>query len=218
MIAYINVTVAAVLVAGLVQGLQIAENLEPGVRVVITNQKYCLGQTGLRHQPPDAITLRLALQVTYQNKSRRPLIIPSFEDSTLIVNRTLSDVARRQHRWIIPLRPPRPTVNVTKEGIDRPVAPYFDVIPPFEESRLRSNEYVILPIHDPSAKNKAMDLLGRRVFLQLEFDHNKVEGSLAAKWQSYGYLWTDKVRTAPIEINIPASPVISDCSGEFRVD
>ncbi len=60
-------------------------------------------------------------------------------------------------------------------------------------------------------------------YVQLELDHSwlPVKGQEARilDWaHGVGYLWTGKVRTSPIEIEIPASPPSANCSFEFRLD
>jgi hypothetical protein len=55
--------------------------------------------------------------------------------------------------------------------------------------------------------------LGKKLFLQLDLDHALLSGNLAhklqEKWRSYGTLWAGKVRTQPIELDIPRSPKAS---------
>jgi hypothetical protein len=206
----------------MLQGSQATNNYpDPSVRIVATQAKYCLGQPGgnavPEHQRPGTITLRLRLEVSYRNQSSKPLILSFFKDSTLIVSRTLVDVARHQRQLAVQLGVPRPRVNVEDDGIDEPIAPYFEVIQPREEGRTHSSKYVVLSVHDPSTGPET-DLLGKTIFLQLELDHDKLEEGLSEKWRRYGYLWTGKVRSNPIEIHVPLSPPIASCAHEYGID
>jgi hypothetical protein len=67
-----------------------------------------------------------------------------------------------------------------------------------------------------------MELLGRKIFFQLDLNHamlpREVVRDLQPKWRSYGSLWAARIRTQPIQINIPRSPETSRCASEFRID
>jgi|GEM_PF-6879390 len=48
------------------------KTVDPEVRMIVTEQKYCLGQPGIlrvEKQPPDAITLRLMVHFLYRNSN-----------------------------------------------------------------------------------------------------------------------------------------------------
>ena len=85
-----------------------------------------------------------------------------------------------------------------------------------------TDEYVVLDVYNSAAKFQKADLRGKKVFLQLELNHllfpKSQADELTVRWERYGYLWTGKVKSNPIEIYIPKSPEISDCSHEYRID
>jgi hypothetical protein len=98
---------------------------------------------------------------------------------------------------------------------------FFQTITPGEEW-VRAHEYVYFPVYDLGPRSW-VDRRGRRLYVQLELDHSwlSVKGLEARilDWaHGVGYLWAGKVRTSPIEIEIPASPPIANCSLEFRLD
>ena len=195
--------------------------------MVVTEQKYCLGQPGIlsfEKQPPDAITLRLRAQFLYRNSNSNPnpLIIPE-EDPTLILSRRLADVTGRKNQFTLRFRPKRDSIVTTKEfNLDRPVPPFFLVVRPGGEGEASLGEYVVMRVHNPSERRTETEWLGKKLFLQLELDHlqfpTRFAQDLAMKWREYGDLWTGKVRTEPLEVDIPTSPTFGDCSLEYRID
>lgn len=177
------------------------------------------------HQPPDAITFRLQLTLFYRNNGSKPLILPTSEDPTLILSRSLEDVGRRTNQFEIQFRERRaPDSGLAARGVTlkRPREPYFQVIPPGEEGPLGLREYVVLQVHNPSSKQAQTELLGQKIFLQLELDHlrlpEKLAQDLADRWRQYGDLWVGKVRSEAMEFDIPASPEFADCSREYKID
>lgn len=198
----------------------------PSVRATIRNQYYCLGQPdgpiGLEPLPPDAITMRLRIQLAYRNVAQRPLILPVVSGLTaLIVSRTADDAIHGRYELVVPYGGRMTPFELKPEELTEPKRD-FEVIPPQSLSKYLSQgeEYAILSVHDP--RGRRPELLGRRIFLQLEFDHlrfsRSVARDLAIKWERYGYLWTGTVVTEPIEINIPRSPQFADCSHEYTID
>jgi hypothetical protein len=200
----------------------------PIVRLAVREQKFCLGQPGFispEKQPPDAITLRLLVDLFYRNTSSKPLILPVSEYAAIVLSRNPADVTQRKSQLIIPFRAKVPSgdENLSERGIDlsRPREPFFEIIQPHEEGRMSLTEYVILRVHDPSGRDPQGELLGKRVFLQLELDHHltqQVAQDLARQWHAFGDLWTGKIRTQPVELNISSSPVFADCSLEYKID
>ena len=210
---------------GLAQGAE-PKTVDPEVRMVVTEQKYCLGQPGfvsIEKQPPDAITLRVHSRLSYRNSGSKPVILPVEEDAVLILSRSLEDVARRKNQLALRFYKKRPR-DLAEHGInlDRPAEPFFMIVPPGEESKFGFSQNVVLRVHNPSESRPESEWLGKKVFLQLELEHlpfsKRFAQHLAAKWSEYGDLWTGKVRTEPLEVDIPASPKFGDCSLEYRID
>ncbi len=224
MISHGHIAAVALVAVGVVQGAE-PKTVDPEARMVVTEQKYCLGQPGMvsfEKQPPDAITLRLRVQFLYRNSNPNPLIIPE-EDPTLILSRSLADLTGRKNQFAFRFRPKRDSIVTTKEfNLDRPVPPFFLVVRPGGEGEASFGEYIVMRVHNPSEKRSESEWLGKKVFLQLELDHlpfpKRFAQDLAAKWREYGELWTGKVRTEPLEVDIPASPKFGDCSHEYTID
>ncbi len=198
------------------------------VRMMILQEKFCLGKPAgpviRERQPPDAITLRLKIRLSYHNQGPEPLIVPLSRASSAIVSRNMADVISRKNQFVIKYRPAPPPAQLVERGInlDRPQSPFFEIIPSGGENREYQNEHVILRIHAPSKPNAATELLGRQIYLQLQLNHGQLSSALARdlanRWQAIGRLLTDEVRTEPIQITIPMVPKIGDCSSEYTID
>lgn|GEM_PF-5250314 len=111
----------------------------------------------------------------------------------------------------------------TKEfNLDRPDSRFFLVVRPGEEGESSFGEYIVMRVHNPSERRSKSEWLGKKLFMQLDLDHSKFPKrfvrDLAVKWREYGELWTGKVRTQPLEVDIPASPKFGDCSREHTID
>ena len=225
-----NTAIAWVLaVVSVAQGAQVDTGSGPAVRVAITDQKFCLGEPGFvsfEHQHPDTITFRLRVELYYRNTGSKPLILPTSKDTVVILSRSSADARRRQNQFHIRLREKRLPEDEDLEArgieLDRPREPYFQVIPPGKEGSVALPEYVVLRVHNPSDKQVQTELLGKKIFIQLELDHSQLPKQLAKKltdrWRQYGDLWTGKATTEVMEFDIPLSPKFADCSLEYRID
>jgi hypothetical protein len=165
------------------------------------------------------VTLRFHVKVFYRNMSRRPLIIPTVFESTLVVSRALRDVRSGRAQWTLTLGGHPSKVSFPQGDIEKPTRPYFQVVEPNEEMSFETS--VILLVHNPSVKTANTELLGKTIFLQLEQDHDRIQGDLsklADKWRRYGNLWFGKLRTEAIKVYIPASPSTLTCQSEARID
>ncbi len=196
-------------------------------RAVVTNQKFCLGMpTGLSLEqlPPDAITLRMQIQIFYRNTKSDPVILPLLEDPTIVLSRSLDDVKRQRNQSVIRFVPQKRPLDLADGGVDldRPRDPYFSVILPGTESQWSLTEDAAIVVHNSTTKRPQTELLGRTVFIQLELGHlvipDRLVQDLQSKWHNYGILWTGKVRTQPLEVAIPQFPTTAKCSSQFRVD
>ncbi len=206
---------------------------EPTVEITAFKQYYCLGRPGgdgvPERLPPDAITLRLRIRLSYRNVGSRPLILPLLKGLTaLVISPTRAGATRRQSERVVPYFGRMIPEDLSQEG-DQPTLNHnFEVIPPggvFERRFSREtdfDEYVILDVRNPAGKFQRDDLRGKKIFLQLELNHLRFPKSqadeLAVRWERYGYLWTGTVRSNPVEINIPRSPEFADCSHEYKID
>jgi hypothetical protein len=201
-----------------------ATEIKPQVRATVKGEKYCLGQPGgvlvWEKEAPGTITLRFHIEWTYTNPGAIPLILPLRKDSMLVVRTANRDLDRNER--LIRFTPRVPAVDVTRGGTEHPTGPDFEVIPPGEKGKSMFGENVFMTVHTLSSEQDRTDLLGTKMFLQLELDHlqfsKQLADELGKKWKEYGYLWTGKVRTQPIEIDVPLAPNFADCSHEHKVD
>jgi hypothetical protein len=196
------------------------------VSATIEQAKFCLGNPGsllVDRLSEDAVALRLRVWLSYRNVGSKSLILPTYHElSALIVsvgrlplagesgqNQLVTHFKRRQ----------KPTDELPKDvSADSPFNPLFKVVPPNEELNKYFSESVVLPVHNSVASDLRSDLLGRKIYIQLELTHmglsRRLESKLAARWERYGRLWRGRVRSNPIEIDVPKSPQIVDCSHE----
>lgn len=216
-------------VVSLARGAQLNTGSGPTVRAAIRDQKFCLGEPGIvsfEHQHPDTVTFRLRIELYYRNTGSKPVILPTSRDPVVILSRNSADARRRQNQFHIRLREKKPPEEEDLEAIgidlDRPREPYFQVIPPGKEGSVALPEYVVLRVHNPSDKQAQTELLGKKIFIQLELDHSQLPKQLAQKltdrWRKYGDLWVGKAKTEAMEFDIPVSPKFADCSLEYKID
>jgi hypothetical protein len=192
---------------------------------------YCLGPPGayrLIPQPPPSaseeaeeakvITLRLHVQLYYKNRGSSALILPVNEYPRLILSSTPPNGVRRSVPAVaFRIRPePGDLTNVPTDMFNS----FFRKIAPGEE--WVGHEYVFFPVYDPRHGSRGVNRLGRRLYVQLELDHSweplSRQEARIQDWAHGGYLWAGKVRTSPIEVEVPASPPIANCSLEYRID
>jgi|SRR5690349_1544283 hypothetical protein len=188
------------------------------VRLVMERPHYCLGQPGgpnVEHQPADAVTLRLTLHTYYRNTGKQPLIVPHFDRFRVVASLSVQDGNLGQPEWTVTQSPDRHGVRITDLS---PTAPYFEVLQPDEETHIGETQWIVLQVHAPSAGNSRTGLLGRSIFFRVDIDHNMLERGLASRWKTFGDLWTGKLTTVPLEVQIPQVPEIANCDREFRID
>ncbi len=77
-------------------------------------------------------------------------------------------------------------------------------------------------VHNPAEHSPRTELLGEKVFFQLDLNHanlpEKIVKDVSIKWRPYGTFWSQRIRTTPIEIDIPRSPEVEKCAAEFTID
>jgi len=194
------------------------------VKAVLTNEKFCLGQPGYvmvpERQPAGAITLRLNVRLFYQNVSSKPIILPYGPNvSRLIIHRR--DGAQLK-RSITPGLPALPLLDATAMDTTYPQFLQFQIVKSGQVAAVPINQYAVLRVHDPSAGSNESEFLGQSISIQLELDHDRFPKrqvqELTNKWRHIGQLWAGKTITEPLQLDLPASPEISDCSHEYRID
>ncbi len=81
-----------------------------GVTAEITEQTYCLGMpiSGLmvnpKMLPPDAITLRLMVQLSYRKVSAVPMILFRDAADQIVISHSLNDAEQQRNQTLIPFR------------------------------------------------------------------------------------------------------------------
>jgi hypothetical protein len=216
--------------AGFTQSAQ-AEGAPPGVTATaeITDQKFCLGMSLVAlvipaggEVAPDAISLHLRVRVTYRNQGATPIILQISNDGHIVLSGNLEGAARHRHQVVIPDWDFEPRHRLRREDFpaltERP-DDGFEVLPPggawADEA---TYSHLSFQVHKPAPGGTGRELLGKKVFLQLDLDHALLGGNLAhklqSKWRSYGTLWAGRVRTQPVELDIPESPRAFQCKPE----
>jgi hypothetical protein len=196
----------------------------PQVTVTVRAKKYCLGESGYispEHHRRNAVTLRLTATAEYLNVGSRPLIIAmTHQISTIIVSQ--DSRLGQPGQFPIHLKRRQGPSDELPEDINfgDPFNALFKVIP--SGGKTQFEEYAVVQVHVPSSPNPHTELLGKKVYLRLELAHwelsRRLVDDLRRKWRSYGELWAGQVISEPIELDIPFSPPIADCSHEYRID
>ena len=119
---------------------------------------------------------------------------------------------------------PQPILTATPAASDRlpdgnedaPAKALFPLIAPGQSlSANNPLENIFVRVYSPSIHSDP-DLRGKKIFVQMELLSSRwsprLLARLAKKWKNSGNLWTDSVRTEPVEINVPKTPEIVDCS------
>jgi hypothetical protein len=198
----------------------------------IADRKFCLGtpiggHATARGLAPDAISLNLGVRVSYRNVSTNPTILLRLSDWRVVLSPSLEDAAHLRGQTVFPYyesTPTRPWGPGDLPALDAelPEPKLFRIVPPGGVTDPEGLTNISFQVHKPSADGTGAELLGKKVVFQLELDHelipDNVERALQARWRRYGIIWEGKIRTQPIELNIPQSPKASTCQSNERVD
>jgi hypothetical protein len=171
--------------------------------------------------PPDAITLRLMVRLSYRNVSANPIIFSADHLEAVVISHSLYDAVHERHQTIVSALGQRGGWVETR--LDKvPASPPYEVIPPGASSASPIDLDVRFQVHNPAERRPEMELLGSKVFFQLDLDHSLLSSEavrvLGTKWRRYGILWAERIRTKPFEIDIPQAPKTAKCPSEFRID
>jgi len=170
--------------------------------------------------PAGTIRTLLRVRLSYRNIAPEPLILPTlYHVSRLLVSRSIENGANGRFLFVAPHYLgasdkiiPKMTLAPTRE---------FEVVPEGHTANYfdQHDVPILLDVHNPLSPGLKTELLGRRVYLQLELNHlpfsKEIARDLTQRWKAYGHLWTGKVRSSAMEINVPHAPKISNCDGEF---
>lgn len=198
----------------------------------ITGKRFCEGTSleGFFGKPGrdlalDGVSLELDLTVTFRNASTSPAIFLLTGNWYVVLSSTPANAAERKNQLVFPYYEFSESVRWNSDSFiegDSPEPHLFRIIPPGEKLRYDWLTHLSFPIHKPTADGVGAELLGRKVFFQLDLDHEllapNVEGALQLRWQRFGTIWDGRIRTQPIELDIPKSPGISPCTSRQRLD
>jgi len=211
-------------VFAMIIGPECAVNGQGLVVKQIADQRFCKGVPGAvsnEQLAPTAITLRILVHMSLLNHSEAPLIVPLYYEYAELVVRVLarSSLSKGNLR-VIRYPAHEAPYDELPTGVSSDVVfeKWFVTIGP-HQSRDDIVVWLVLPLDAvPASEN----LRGRRISLQpdLSFDvlTPKLSRDLAAKWQQFGTLWTGRVRSDAIVVEVPRSPKIADCSHLYHVD
>jgi hypothetical protein len=199
----------------------------PVATATILNSRYCLGTPSpnlpmvrrngrlepIELYPPDSITLRLQMSVAYRNPASTPWIFPVASQTVVLMGTALDSLLEAPQPFLTPS--PAASDTLPDRNEDAPARALFPALAPRELMNVANPlESIFLHIYTPSIRTEP-DLRGKKIYVRLELLSSRwtprLLARLAKKWKSYGNLWTDSVRTEPIEIEIPRTPEISDC-------
>jgi hypothetical protein len=200
--------------------------------VRIADRKFCLGtpiggHASARELDPDAISINLGVRVSYRNVAVNPVILLLLNDWRVVLSPRLEDAAQLKNQVVVPYYESNPTPpwgpgDLPVLDAERPEPNLFRIVPPGGVLDPEGLTHISFQVHKPSADGTGAELLGKKVYFQLELDHalipDNVERALQARWRRYGILWEGKIRTQPIELNIPQSPKASQCESNERID
>jgi hypothetical protein len=105
--------------------------------------------------------------------------------------------------------------DVSPESPITPKNDVFTVIPAGGEMAPLLLEEITLPVDRTPLFRKYPDLRGRKVYLKLQFAHQKLSSALDAdlsdRWSRFGVPWTGTLTTNAILIDVPAAPKAGPC-------
>jgi hypothetical protein len=189
--------------------------------VKIVEANYCFAEAhGLLPErlPKPPLVLRLRLQVSYHGNGPRPFILPLLHELTLWTSQG-PGVMKVYPR---PFDFTAPSVKTMTHlpadvSLDSPVNPpndVFGIIPANGELPAPGIEELTLPIYKKNIRQK-IDLLGKRLYLKLQLDHQPLdpsfEAALSDRWAKFGVPWTGSLRTNTLIFDVPASPAAKEC-------
>ena len=174
--------------------------------------------------PPGAITLRLAVNLTYRNQNDQPQIFQELPDINVVISPSLKEALQHKNQTAVQYGARRPPWRPGDGSLetDRPQDSWFSILSPTPNG-VRKIEYDVgFQVHNPAERSPNMELLGKKIIFQMDLNHAMLPGAiirdLQAKWHSYGTLWATRIRTQPIELDIPKSPPTEKCTSEFTID
>ena len=173
--------------------------------------------------PPSYLVLRLRVTVSYRNNGKLPLILP-LEHERVVYTATRPGRMGVYKQGLSFFDPVVKPMNTLPEGVssDNPTVPkndFFAVIPAGGEMTPPMLEDIMLPVNRKGVFRNYPDLRGRRVYLKLRFEHQKLapnlEANLSDRWSRFGVPWTGTLTTNTILVDVPASPQAAPCQDDY---
>ena len=181
--------------------------------------EYCLGPSGALPSlgsdlGPDDITLRLTLNLRYENHLSETVILPTFNRRIiwLTVGGESGTTILRDSRMgmnveaVMAMSGPDGSFLMLNVGKERAV---FDSLIGYRQS-FRQAQRVTIPV---LARSSGLDLRGKTVQIVLTLDYGSlppdVVETLNERWMDYGTVWTGVVEST-VTIRIPKEPLTWD--------
>jgi len=182
---------------------------------------YCFARVrGLdaERQPQSYIDMRLDVTLSYRNPGNRPLILPTDRETHIFY--ALSPGQMTEYEEGLGLFEPTlkamkhlPTEVSPASPLDPPNG-LFTVIPAGGALPTLVEE-ISVPVNRPGFFHKNPDLRGRRVYVELRFEHRPLDPGLQTdlsdRWGRFGVPWSGTVTTNTIQIDVPAAPQGARC-------
>ena len=223
----VTVILVGLLVCSAAVAFQQPDSAGPVAAASILSSRYCLGPPSpnlpmvrrngrlepIELYPPDSITLRLRMNVTYRNTASVPWILPVASQTVVLAGTEPDSLVEVPQPFLTPS--PAASDKLPDANEDAPARALFPSIAPGQSLSVANPlESVLLHIYTPSIRSEP-DLRGKKIYVRLELLSSRwtprLLARLAKKWKNYGNLWTESVRTEPLEIEIPRAPEIADC-------
>lgn len=157
---------------------------QPVATIEVIRSRFCLGQpSGLSYRrfSPNTITLRLETAISYENKRHTPIILALPETPTVIVSRTPESLLNGSDQLRTPPPFKRTAGDLRERGFDlsRPPSRYFSIVEPGRRVSPMAPEDITVVVSSTPTEGPQTNLLGRKIFLQLDLDHSAIPSRLA---------------------------------------
>ena len=202
-------------VSGVVMHAQSSAAPSTGVTIGMSEgtPEYCLGEIlsppfeGPKRGPDD-ITLRLPLNVSYENHGSETIIVPPW-----IRYLTRMTVAGQNGSTVLRSVGGGRGMDVkTVMAMSSPDSRRFSIIAAGKYASSTAPEGVVIPVLDRSS---GLDLRGKTVQIVMTRDFQSlapdVVGKLNEKWKEYGTVWAGLAESDTITFQIPVEPLTQNC-------
>ena len=188
-----------------------APSADVTIRMSEETPEYCLGEIPSPRfagpkRGPDDITLRLPLEVRYENHRSETIIVPTWTHyltRMTVVGQNGSTVLRSVEGGGMNVN----TVMAMSSPDLR-----FSIIAGGKYAPSTGSEGVVIPVLDRSS---GLDLRGKTVQIVMTRDFRslapEVVEKLNEKWKDYGAVWTGVAESETLTFRIPEEPLTRNC-------